>query len=574
MSLITDITNSGVKDELHITEQLLVSGTSTFNSIQTSTITSTARATLDEIVVRNITVTGTTSGTDGKVFQGVQGEPGEKGEKGDTVVNAVILEDPVFTGLTTIGSAIKITQDDPGHMIYKTYASGSVYGMGQYNGGILRLFTSDNNGANVSIRFSKFTGNSNTYGGNSTTFDDMMIIKNNGNVGINKANPTEKLDVNGNINCLALKINNTSILHNTSFTGIVTTGNVLQLGENGNDSVSKTLKFGGLFGDNNYEHAVIEHRIYEGTESSELLLFKGNDQNDRIRMKGGEIRFDTWSDDVNNRTSVNTKLMITTSGVMKHTAGNNSYIEYGPNIDFSGKLIVGSSKDSKLVNNATDAQVIVTSGNLHIDAGQAKGLYINQYNTQSYVNMTGTVTMNGTCNVAGTLSCQGLNVNNVSIQTIINNATSRDNPTFTGTLTSQNINCTSFNLNNVSLQNIINNSFAPTPFINMNISFTSSGFSRDENMPPMYKINKEKDVSFRGRVQRVPSRDMPGLVIFQLPVGYRPRFRVFCVVSCSNNNGSFGTATIRINTDGIVNLEQMTQSLNYISFDGIRYEAI
>jgi hypothetical protein len=108
----------------------------------------------------------------------------------------------------------------------------------------------------------------------------------------------------------------------------------------------------------------------------------------------------------------------------------------------------------------------------------------------------------------------------------------------------------------------------------MNISFTSSGFSRDENMPPMYKINKEKDVSFRGRVQRVPSRDMPGLVIFQLPVGYRPRFRAFCVVSCSNNNGTFGTATIRINTDGIVNVEQMTQGLNYISLDGIRYEAI
>ena len=463
MSLIRDITNSGVKDTLHITDQLVVSGTSSFHSILTQNIKVSAVTELADLVVRNISVIGTTSGGDGKVFAGARGEPGppgEKGKDGDTVVNAVNLEDPVFTG-------------------------------------------------------------------------------------------------------------------------IVTTGNVLQLGTNGNNSVSKTLKFGGVFNDNTYEHAVIENRMYAiGTEHSELLLFKGNDKTpslggpDRIRMKGGEIRFDLLESADNDRISENTKFMLTSDGSMKHTAGNNSYIEYGPNIDFSGKLIVGSSKDSKLVNNATDAQVIVTSGNLHIDAGQAKGLYINQYNTQSYVNMTGTVTMNGTCNVAGTLSCQGLNVNNVSIQTIINNATSRDNPTFTGTLTSQNINCTSFNLNNVSLQNIINNSFAPTPFINMNISFTSSGFSRDENMPPMYKINKEKDVSFRGRVQRVPSRDMPGLVIFQLPVGYRPRFRVFCVVSCSNNNGSFGTATIRINTDGIVNLEQMTQSLNYISFDGIRYEAI
>jgi len=459
MSLIRDITNSGVKDVLHVTEQLVVSGTSTFNTIETENITVSAVTELADLVVRNITVTGTTSGTDGQVFAGARGEPGEKGEKGDTVVNEVDMNSPLFTG-------------------------------------------------------------------------------------------------------------------------IVTTGNVLQLGENGNDSVSKTLKFGGVYNDNTYEHAVIENRMYAiGTENSELLLFKGNDKTpslggpDRIRMKGGEIRFDLLESADNNRTSENTKFMLTSDGSMKHTAGNNSYMEYGPNTD-EGRLFVGSCGDRTVPNNATDAQVIVRSGNLHLDAGHEKGVYINNYNRQSYVNMTGAVTMNGTCNVAGTLSCQGLNVNNVSIQTLINNATSRDNPTFTGTLTSQNINCTSFNLNNVSLQNIINNSFAPTPFINMNISFTSSGFSRDENMPPMYKINKEKDVSFRGRVQRVPSRDMPGLVIFQLPVGYRPRFRVFCVVSCSNNNGSFGTATIRINTDGIVNLEQMTQSLNYISFDGIRYEAI
>jgi|AntAceMinimDraft_1070359.scaffolds.fasta_scaffold12224_2 hypothetical protein len=430
MSLIRDISNSSVKDVLHITEQLLVSGTSTFDSITTQNIKVSAVTELADLVVQNISIIGKTSGANGAIFAGARGPPGETGKDGKdglTVVNALNLEAPVFTGLTTIGSAIKITQDDPGHIIYKTYASGSVYGMGQYHGGILRLFTSDNSGPNVSIRFSKFTGNSSSYGGNSTTFDDMMIITNNGNVGINKTNPTEKLDVNGNINCLSLKINNTSILHNTSFTGIVTTGNVLQLGENGNDNVAKSLKFGGLFGDNNYEHAVIEHRIYEGTEASELLLFKGNDQNDRIRIKGGEIRFDTWSDDVNNRTSVNTKLMITTSGVMKHTAGNNSYTEYGPNSDL-GRLFVGACEDRTLPNNATDAQVIVRSGNLHLDAGHRKGVYINNYNTQSYVNMTGTVTMNGICNIAGTLSCQDLNVNNVSIQ----NLTSRNNPTFTG----------------------------------------------------------------------------------------------------------------------------------------------
>ena len=444
MSLIRDITNSGVKDTLHITDQLLVSGISTFDSITTKNINVSEVTELADLVVRNISVIGTTSGADGKIFAGARGEkgePGEKGKDGDTVVNAVILEDPVFTGLTTIGSGINITQDDPGHIIYKTYASGSVYGLGQYNGGILRLFTSDNNGANVSIRFSKFTGNSGTYGGNSTTFDDMMIITNTGNVGINKANPTEKLDVNGNINCLALKINNTSILHNTSFTGIVTTGNVLQLGENSNDSVSKTLKFGGVFGDNSYEHAVIEHRIYSGTESSELLLFKGNDQNDRIRMKGGEIRFDTWSDDVNNRTSENTKMILTSAGnlgigktnpgdkldvagsincsVLK--LGGNSIMDIINNKDigqsptFTGNTVIikGSSPTLKLVNNADRSAFLHNAGGFfYILNGNTNSETWTNNSTGEWplkINLnTNYCRMGGVLSVKGTLECEGI----------------------------------------------------------------------------------------------------------------------------------------------------------------------
>jgi cytoskeletal protein CcmA (bactofilin family) len=319
MSLIRDISNSRVKDELHITEQLLVSGTSSFNTILTQNITVSDTTELADLIVRNITVTGTTSGTDGKVFAGARGEigpPGEKGEKGDTVVNEVDMNDPTFTG-------------------------------------------------------------------------------------------------------------------------IVTTGNVLQLGESGNDSASKTLKFGGVFGDNSYDHTVIENRIYTiGTERSELLLYKGNDKPtatgpDRIRMKAGEIRFDILENDNNNRTSENTKLMLTSGGVMKHTAGNSSYTEYGPNTD-NGKLFVGACLDRTVPNNATDAQVIGTDGNLHLNAGQGKIVQINLYSPQASVRIKGTVTMQDSCSVTGTLSCQDLNVNNVSVQTLINNATSRNNPTFTG----------------------------------------------------------------------------------------------------------------------------------------------
>ena len=307
MSLIRDITNSGVKDVLHVTEQLVVSGTSTFNTIETENITVSAVTELADLVVRNITVTGTTSGTDGQVFAGARGEPGEpgeKGEKGDTVVNEVDMNSPLFAG-------------------------------------------------------------------------------------------------------------------------IVTTGRKLQIGANTNDEISKIIVFGGVKGDNAYENCVIENRIYTtGYERSELLLFKGNDTAtesgpDRIRMKGGEIRFDLLESADNNRTSENTKFMLTSDGSMKHTACNNSYTEYGPNTD-NGKLTVGACPNTTGGNNGLNAQVICTNGSLHLDGGKAKGVYLNHHSPQSYVRIKGTVTMENSCSVSGTLSCIDCNSSGqVSCQNLI-----------------------------------------------------------------------------------------------------------------------------------------------------------
>lgn len=74
-------------------------------------------------------------------------------------------------------------------------------------------------------------------------------------------------------------------------------GNVY-VGTNNSTLGPKSIYFGGTVGDNTFEDTVIENRVFDETtpdtnSKSELLLFKGNDTDDRIRLRAGEIRFDT-----------------------------------------------------------------------------------------------------------------------------------------------------------------------------------------------------------------------------------------------------------------------------------------
>ena len=110
--------------------------------------------------------------------------------------------------------------------------------------------------------------------------ENFSVADGTGNVGIGGAAGTENLKVTGT----------------AYITGTTTVGNTLFIGNNDNSSTPKTIKFGGTYGDNDYEHSVIETRVYGSTEKSELLLFKGNDtEPDRIRLRAGEINFDTYS---------------------------------------------------------------------------------------------------------------------------------------------------------------------------------------------------------------------------------------------------------------------------------------
>jgi trimeric autotransporter adhesin len=130
-------------------------------------------------------------------------------------------------------------------------------------------------------------GNSNTIGNFFTT---------GGNVGIGTTSPGESLDVRGNLRV-----------------GGSTKGNY--------------ISFYGTFGDSpgGWNHTFIGERIYAGTEQSELLLFKGNDQStgsgpDRIRLLAAEHRFDTYTSNVSGAfedvgaTSASNRMTITTAG--------------------------------------------------------------------------------------------------------------------------------------------------------------------------------------------------------------------------------------------------------------------
>jgi hypothetical protein len=69
----------------------------------------------------------------------------------------------------------------------------------------------------------------------------------------------------------------------------------------------------------NDDECVIESRVYGGTEKTELLLFKGNDATgangaDRIRLRAGNIAFDTYSSTTTNRNLENIVMLINENG--------------------------------------------------------------------------------------------------------------------------------------------------------------------------------------------------------------------------------------------------------------------
>jgi hypothetical protein len=107
-----------------------------------------------------------------------------------------------------------------------------------------------------------------------------------------------------------------SLVINTS--GHTTLRNVLYVG---NAEESSTIFLGGSTGDGEYNNSVIETRKYAGVESTEMLLFKGNDTAseanvgpDRIRLRAAAIAFDTYPVASSVRTAENIRMYIDQNG--------------------------------------------------------------------------------------------------------------------------------------------------------------------------------------------------------------------------------------------------------------------
>jgi len=136
----------------------------------------------------------------------------------------------------------------------------------------------------------KGAAGSNSYTNTATINDSKMVIKTSGNVGIGTTNPGHKLEVNGNAKIV-----------NDLYIGQSNGGGTLYFG-------------GGAVGDDGYNHSVIETRNYANSESTELLLFKGNDGDDRIRLRAGNIVFDTYTSSTVDRTTENIRMTINSDG--------------------------------------------------------------------------------------------------------------------------------------------------------------------------------------------------------------------------------------------------------------------
>ena len=143
-------------------------------------------------------------------------------------------------------------------------------------------------GASVNLpRPSQFSVHGITYIGGATTTvagSDSHILTGTSNIWV--YNVPQSMIVSGNM----------------TVSGCMQTAGIAVGSNDDTDTSRKTIFFGGTKADNAYDYTVIENRVYESAEKSELLIFKGDNNADfngggiygpdRIRLKSGQICFD------------------------------------------------------------------------------------------------------------------------------------------------------------------------------------------------------------------------------------------------------------------------------------------
>jgi hypothetical protein len=132
----------------------------------------------DQIVMRTSGADRVTVKSDGDVGIGTV-SPGQKLD-----VNGRVI-------IRGAGPAISFEADNPGDLLSKRYASADRYGIGQYDGGVTRVFTSTAY-AQGRVCLSGGTNDVQTGGGG---FTDYVTVRNTGKVGIGTYTPTTQLHI-------------------------------------------------------------------------------------------------------------------------------------------------------------------------------------------------------------------------------------------------------------------------------------------------------------------------------------------------------------------------------------------
>lgn len=246
-----------------------------------------------------------------------------------------------------------------------------------------------------------------------------------------------------------------------TMTGTLTVQGNLKLGTSGDNN---WISFYGVTGDvpGSYNTTLIGERIYANTESSELLIWKGNDLGstsgpDRIRMVGADLCFDTYGTTVsgyyttiNDAGGATTRRIMTLVGTTQNvgigTEAPDVKLSVAPDTDNSAKIgraFIGKGTDAGLsdwaifshidnqaanqaalhqsaggqtVVNAASGQSIrfrIANGDKAIiDSGGNVGINTTSVGTKLHVN--GTFQSVGYTNLGGQLYVSGTNTNTLN----------------------------------------------------------------------------------------------------------------------------------------------------------------
>jgi len=384
------------------TRRTIATGSSAGTIDNASTINSTGNMSLVPVgsVVVSSTTASTNSQTGALIVKGGMGVAGDIYTSGTIVTSSNIqgvsvtatsgMISPYLYGSTVSGGSLYIdstTHASKGNILLAP--NGGNVGIGTTTPtaalsvtstvGLIGSFTStsasnsqlnfnSSTGKNTNIAFQN-TGVDKWYVGNDSSNDRFRlhdgvsevftVLRSSGNVGVGTTTPGEKFDVFGN-----MRIGSTD---------------------------SNYIAFRGTTGDGagSYDHTYIGERVHAAGESSELLLFKGNDSDnasgpDRIRLAGGNILFDTYATpDAPSGTfeAVATSPMISTKMIIK---GN-------------GNVGIGTSAPTQAlqVNNSAGSSILRISGvnpELNLDTGtEFSGFQIrrsNEFGPTGWVNKT------------------------------------------------------------------------------------------------------------------------------------------------------------------------------------------